>query len=97
MLMGCPPCTGVCVCLVAGVRTRVVVVATILSSVYQMGPKAGRNADQGVDLQGGRPQGLHLFSSIFLTICVSTSGGRPQGPPPLIHVLSRPYGIKLPV
>jgi hypothetical protein len=26
---------------------------------------------------------------------VDPQGGRPQGPPPLIHVLPRPYGIKL--
>src|SRR2546430_494429 len=38
-------------------------------------PRAGRNAGQGVDPQGGRP----------------------QGPPPLIHVLPRPYRNKLTV
>ena len=71
--------SSLCWCLrLPGGRERVrvaVVVAALLFSVYLRGPRAGRNAGQGVDLQGGRP----------------------QGPPPLIHVLPRPYGIKLPL
>ena len=53
--MARPPCAGVCASLVARGRVRVAaVVAAFLFSVYQIGPRAGRNAGQ-TSIRGNKP------------------------------------------